>query len=418
MSLSFERKLTNYAELLIRKGVALRPGQRLHVTCPVEAADLGRRLTDAAYRAGGKLVELHWTDDAVTRSRYVHAAPETFDEIPTARAKSLLEGVERGDAVLTIHAADPDLLKGQDPEIVAKVQRMTQQYMQPYSAAVMANRVHWCVASAAIDAWAARVFPEEPAGARVDRLWEAIFTATRADLEDPVAAWDLHTAELSRRRAYLNERQFDALRYTGPGTELTVGLPENHVWMGGTGRAADGGEFIANIPTEEVFTLPHRERAEGTVSSTRPLSYAGTLIDGFSLTFSGGKVVELRARQGEETLRRLVETDEGSARLGEVALVPHGSPISASGILFYNTLFDENASCHLAVGRAYPKCLADGPGMSAEELQAAGANHSLAHVDFMIGSGELDVDGLAADGSSVPLMRAGEWADAAVADAG
>jgi aminopeptidase len=222
---------------------------------------------------------------------------------------------------------------------------------------------------------------------------------------------------LARRCRYLNNRQFDALRYTGPGTDLTVGLPRNHVWMGGSGRAADGGGFIANIPTEEVFTLPHRERAEGTVSSTRPLSYAGTLIDGFSLTFAGGKVVEVQARQGEETLRRLVETDEGAARLGEVALVPHGSPISASGVFFYNTLFDENASCHLAIGRAYP-CLENGAEMSAEELREAGANHSLVHVDFMVGSGDLDIDGLAADGSRVPLMRSGEWAETAEVDAG
>jgi aminopeptidase len=260
------------------------------------------------------------------------------------------------------------------------------------------------------------VFPDEPVEARMARLWDAIFAATRADLPDPVAAWDAHTAELALRCRYLNERQFDALRYTGPGTDLTVGLPADHVWMGGAGEAADGGKFIANIPTEEVFTLPHRERAEGTVSSTRPLSYAGTLIDGFSLTFSGGRVVEARARQGEETLRRLLDTDEGAARLGEVALVPHGSPISASGVFFYNTLFDENASCHLAIGRAYP-CLQDGAKMSAEELRAAGANHSLVHVDFMIGSGDVDIDGLESDGSRVPLLRSGEWAETAVADA-
>jgi aminopeptidase len=414
MSPTFEQKLNNYAELLVRKGVNLVPGQRLHVTCPVEAADLGRRVTDAAYRAGAKLVEVHWTDDHVTRSRFQHAAPESFDEVPTARADSVIRGVGRGDALLAIHAADPDLLKGQDPDLIAKVQRMIQEYMQPYSEAVMANRVHWCVAAASIDSWAACVFPDEPSGTRVNRLWDAILQATRADLDDPVAAWESHTAELARRRAYLNERQFDALHYTGPGTDFTLGLPRNHSWMGGGGEAADGQEFIANIPTEEVFTLPHRERADGTVSSTRPLSYAGSLIDGFSLTFSGGKVVELRARQGEETLRRLVDTDEGSARLGEVALVPHGSPISASGVLFYNTLFDENASCHLAIGRAYPKCLEGGTEMSADELIAAGANHSLTHVDFMIGSGELDIDGLAADGSRTPLMRSGEWADSPV----
>jgi aminopeptidase len=409
MSASFERKLANYAELLIRKGVNVRPGQRLHLTCPVELAELGRRLTDAAYRAGAKIVEVHWVDDAVTLSRFRHAAPDTFDEIPTARADAVTKGVERGDALLAIHAADPDLLKGQDPELVAKVQRMTQEYLLSYSAGVMANKVNWCVAAAPVAAWAARVFPDEPAEAQVAKLWDAIFAATRADLDDPIAAWDGHVAELLRRRAYLNERQFDALRYAAPGTDLTIGLPKSHTWMGGAGKAADGGEFIANIPTEEVFTLPHRDRAEGTVRSTRPLSYAGTLVDGFALTFSGGKVAAVSAERGEETLRRLVDTDEGSSRLGEVALVPHGSPISASGLLFYNTLFDENASCHLALGKAYPKCLDGGTEMSPEGLTSAGANHSLVHVDFMIGSADLDVDGLAEDGSATPLLRAGEW---------
>ncbi len=411
MSASFEKKLTNYAELLVKKGVNLRPGQRLHVTCPVEAAELGRRVTDEAYRAGAKMVEVHWVDDAVTLSRFVHADPATFDEIPLARANCIIQGAERGDAMLSIYAADPDLLKDQDPELTAKVQRMTQEYMLGYSARVMANKVHWCVASAPIAAWAASVFPDEPNEAQVPKLWDAIFAATRTDLDDPVAAWDVHLDDLKRRRAYLNERQFDAIRYKAPGTDFTLGMPKNHVWMGGAGKAADGDEFIANMPTEEVFSLPHKDRAEGTVSSTRPLSYAGTLIDDFSLKFSGGKVVEVKARQGEETLRRLVDTDDGSGRLGEVALVPHSSPISASGVLFLNTLFDENASCHVALGKAYPKCLDGGTEMSAEELAAAGANTSLAHVDFMIGSAEMDIDGLDEAGTTTPLMRGGEWAD-------
>ncbi len=414
MSLSFERKLSNYADLLVRTGVNLAPGQRLHVTCPVEAAPLGRLIVDAAYRAGAKLVEVHWVDDAVTLSRFRHAAPDTFDEIPTARANALIQGVERGDALLAVYAADPDLLKGQDPDLVSGVQKITLEYMQPYSRAVMAGRVNWSLGSAALSSWADRVFADAPADERVSRLWDAIFAATRADQEDPVAAWDAHTTELKRRRAELNERRFDALHYRGPGTDFTLGLPEHHVWMGGPSVASNGQEFIANLPTEEVFTLPHKDRADGTVRSTRPLSYAGSLIEDFSLTFSGGKVVELKAEKGEEALRRLVETDEGAGRLGEVALVPNGSPISASGILFYNTLYDENASCHIALGRAYPKCLENGTEMSQDELLAAGANHSLVHVDFMIGSGDLDIDGLTKDGERVPLLRSGEWAEAGV----
>ena len=411
MPLSFDQKLDRYAELIVRKGVNLQRGQRLHVTCPLEAAILGRRVTDAAYRAGAKLVEVHWTDDHVNLSRYRYAAPDTFDEIPTARANALIEGANRGDALLTIYASDPDLLKNESQELVAEVQRMTQEYMKGYSSLVMANRVHWCVTSAPIAAWAARVFPDEATDAQVPKLWDAIFSAVRADLEDPVAAWDEHVAHLGRRRAHLNERQFDALHYTGPGTDFTVGLPKNHTWMGGGGKGPHGHIFIANMPTEEVFTLPHRERAEGKVSSTRPLSYAGTLIDDFTLTFAGGKVVDARAAKGEDTLRRLLATDEGSARLGEVALVPHSSPISASRVMFFNTLFDENASCHLAVGRAYSKCLEGGPEMSPEEFATAGGNDSLAHVDFMVGSADLDIDGLSEDGTAHPLLRGGEWVD-------
>jgi aminopeptidase len=417
MTASFEEKLARYADLLIRKGVNLQPGQRLHVTCPVEAAELGRRVADAAYRAGAKIVELHWVDDEVTLSRFLYAAPDTFDEVPTARADSVTKGVERGDALLAIYATNPDLLKDQDQELVAKVERMSREYMQPYSAAVMANKVHWCVAAAPIPAWAARVFADAPADEQMPKLWDAIFAATRADLDDPVVAWAGHVEDLKARRAYLDERQFDALRYRAPGTDLTIGLPKNHTWMGGGGLAADGHEFIANVPTEEVFTLPHRDRAEGTVSSSRPLSYAGTLIDEFVLTFAGGKVVDVKAKKGEDTLRRLVETDEGSSRLGEVALVPHGSPISATGVLFMHTLFDENASCHLALGKAYPKCLDGGTEMSEDELKAAGANHSLMHVDFMIGSAELDIDGLDESGAATPLMRAGEWATEVAAEA-
>ncbi|MBZ0268846.1 aminopeptidase [bacterium] len=411
MSLSFERKLENYAELIVRKGINLQKGQRLHVTCPIEAADLGRRVADAAYRAGAKIVEMHWSDDAVTLSRFRYAAKDTFDEIPTARANALIAGADKGDAMLSIYAADPDLLKNEDQELVAEVQRMTQEYMKAYSTKVMANRVHWCVVAAPIPAWAARVFPEASPREQVPNLWNAIFSAVRADLDDPVAAWDQHLAELGKRRKRLNERQYDALRYKGSGTDFTVGLPKNHIWLGGGGQGPDGHTFIANMPTEEVFTLPHRERADGTVHSTRPLSYAGTLIDDFAVTFAGGKVVEVKAAQGEDTLKRLVATDEGSARLGEVALVPHSSPISKSGVMFFNTLFDENASCHLAIGRAYSKCLEGGPDMTPEEFAAAGGNDSLVHVDFMVGSAEMDIDGLDADGSAEPLMRGGEWVD-------
>jgi aminopeptidase len=294
--------------------------------------------------------------------------------------------------------------------LVALVQRVAQTHLIPFRRKVMSNELNWSVISLPIPSWAAKVFPGSPPKEQMAKLWEAIFEVCRIDQPDPIAAWQAHVHELAARRDYLNARRYTALKYTAPGTDFTLGLPDQHLWQGVDSQTPAGIPFIANIPTEEVFTLPHRDRAEGVVSSTKPLSYGGILIKDFSLTFAGGRIVKVTAKTGETVLRKLIETDEGSARLGEVALVPHRSPISQSGLLFYNTLFDENASNHLAIGRAYRFCLKDGPRMTDQEFNAAGGNDSLAHVDFMIGSAAMDVDGLNADGSTEPIMRAGEWA--------
>jgi aminopeptidase len=272
------------------------------------------------------------------------------------------------------------------------------------------HEINWSIIASATPAWAKIVFPGEPEEVAVEKLWNAIFAASRIDSPDPVAAWKEHSASLQRRAAWLNAKRYHSLHYRGPGTDLTVGLSDGHLWLGGGTTAGNGIPCLPNIPTEEVFTTPHKDRVDGLVTSTKPLSYQGTLIEEIAVRFAGGKVVEARARTGQQVLERMLDSDEGARRLGEVALVPHSSPISASGLLFSNTLFDENAACHIAMGQAYSSCVEGGDAMTPEELAARGANSSLIHVDWMIGSGQIDIDGIAATGDREPLMRRGEWA--------
>lgn len=414
MAFSFEQNLERYADLVVRIGVGLRSGQRLTIRAPVETAPLARVLVQAAYRSGARLVEVLWTDDAVNLARFQYAPRDSFNELPASVADALLRAGERGDAVLSVYATDPTLLKDQDPALVAKTERAMQTYLRPFSNRITSKELNWCVLSVPIPSWAGQVFPDETPEKAVEKLWGEIFRVCRIDRPDPVVAWEEHLKGLTERRELLNRKQYGALRFRGPGTDLTIGLPENHVWMGG--RSETVGEkipFVANLPTEEVFCTPHRDRVDGVVRATKPLSHAGALIDGFELRFEKGKVVGLKAEKNEPVLRELVETDEGSARLGEVALVTHSSPISSSGILFFNTLYDENAASHIALGRSYRSCIEGGEAKSDEEFAAAGGNDSLVHVDFMIGSGAMDVDGVTAEGAAEPLMRQGEWADGA-----
>jgi aminopeptidase len=409
-SLSFEEKLQNYAELAVRIGVGLQAGQRLLVRAPVESAPLVRLIAASAYKAGSRLVDVMWNDDAITLARFNYAPRDSFEEFPTWQADALIKIANEGGAVLSIHATDPDLLKEQEPDLVALVQRVGQTHLLPFRRKVMSDELNWSIISLPIASWAAKVFPDHSPQEQIARLWETIFKVCRLDQPDPVAAWQRHVAGLSARKDYLNAKRYTALRYTAPGTDFTLGLPDGHIWNGAQSQTPTGVTFIANVPTEEVFTLPHKDHADGVVSSTKPLSYGGILIEDFNLTFSGGRVIKVTAKKGEAVLKKLIETDEGSTRLGEVALVPHSSPISQSGLLFYNTLFDENASNHVAIGRAYRFCLEGGPAMSDDEFAAAGGNDSLAHVDFMIGSAAMNVDGITREGLAEPIMRAGEWA--------
>jgi len=292
------------------------------------------------------------------------------------------------------------------------VQQSVSKQVRPFRELISRNQTNWCVVAAAGEGWASRIFPDLPRDQQVSRLWEAIAKLVRLDRPDPVGAWEAHLESLARRRDFLNGKRYASLKYTGPGTSLTIGLPEGHLWVAGRSESRGGITFAPNLPTEEVFTMPHKDRIDGVVRSTKPLSYGGTVIQNFTLTFEGGRAIKVSADRGEAVLQQLVDTDAGAARLGEIALVPHSSPVSQSGLLFYNTLFDENAASHVALGSAYKFTLGGGDTMADDEFERAGGNRSGVHVDFMIGSGELDIDGVMANGFTEPLMRRGEWAQA------
>jgi aminopeptidase len=413
-------KLETYGDLAVRVALNLQPGQRLLIIGPlvnggvsIEAAALVRAVAASAYRAGAELVEPLWGDEPVLLARFEHARRETLTAYSRWMASALVDHVKGGGAVLSIYANDPDLLAKYPPELVGGLQQAVSREVVPFRQLISRNDTNWAVIAAAGDAWAAKVFPDAPAGERCARLWQTIERLCRLDRPDPFAAWQEHLALLAERSTFLNSRRFVALRFKGPSTDLTVGLPPAHVWVSGQSTSRNGIPFVANLPTEEVFTIADRARVDGTVRATKPLSYGGTLIEDFALTFKDGRVVNVAAKRGEAVLRQLVDTDDGAGRLGEVALVPHGSPIAQSGLLFYNTLFDENAASHVALGTAYKFTLERGDTMEEDDFERAGGNRSAIHVDFMIGSADVDVDGLTREGAAVPVMRAGSWVSGA-----
>lgn len=411
MSDHFSQTLQQYARLAIQIGLNLQAGQRLFIKgAPVEAAPFIRQLAEQAYRAGARLVNIYWQDDAIELSRFRYAPHDSFNEYPTWLSDGLLQAAQAGDAILSLRGSDPDLLKDADPELVGLAQKVRWQHLRPALDITGRNGTNWLVVAAPVPGWAAKVFPYLNSEQALAKLWEMIFHICRLDQPDPVTAWKGHIAQLAARRDYMNERRYTALHYQGPGTDLKIGLPDGHLWKGASSFTQNGIEFIANMPTEEIFTMPHRAHVEGVVTASMPLSYNSTLIEDFSLTFAKGRVVEFSARRGEEVLRKLIETDEGAARLGEVALVPHNSPIADTGILFYDGLIDENAACHIALGSAYPITLQAGESLSTEDFIAAGGNKSLVHVDFMVGSNRLDIDGIRQDGVVEAIFREGEWA--------
>ncbi|KRE15725.1 peptidase M29 [Bosea sp. Root381] len=402
-------KLDRLAEAAIRVGLNLQPGQDLFLTAPVAALPLVRKIAEHAYKAGAGLVTPILSDEEVTLARYRHAGDHSFDRAAAWLHEGVAKAFAANTARLAIVGDDPMLLSGQDPAKVSRAGKANSIAYQPALEKIAGFDINWNILAYPTASWAQRVFPDDAEDIAVARLAEAIFAASRVDQGDPVDAWAVHNASLRGRTQWLNGERFQALHFSGPGTELTVGLADGHEWQGGASTAKNGVTCNANIPTEEVFTTPHARRVDGHVASTKPLSHQGTLIDGIQVRFEAGRIVEAKATRGEDVLAKLLDTDDGARRLGEVALVPHSSPISKSGLLFFNTLFDENAACHIALGQCYSKCFLDGANLTPEQIAAQGGNKSFIHVDWMIGSAEIDIDGVRDDGSRVPVFRKGEW---------
>ena len=403
-------RLDRLAEVIVGTGLNLAAGQELVVTASAEALPLVRRVAAAAYRAGAALVVPILSDEAVTRARYLHARDGTFGHAPGWLFEGMAKAYEANAARLHIAAENPMALADMDPAKVAEAAKANAAAYKPALAKISGFEINWSIAAYPGRAWAEQVFPGEDADAAQARLADAIFSASRIDRPDPVAAWEEHNRDLARRRDWLNDRDFAALHFRSAHTDLTVGLADGHLWQGGAAEAKNGIVCNPNIPTEEVFTTPHKDRVDGTVRASKPLAHQGTLIEGIEVTFEAGRIAGARADRGEAVFLELLETDEGARRLGEVALVPYASPISESGILFYNTLFDENAACHIAQGQCYKDCLRDTDGVSDEDIAARGGNSSLIHVDWMIGDTDTEIDGITKSGDRVPVFRGGNWA--------
>ena len=403
-------RLDKLAEVAVKVGLRLEPGQDLFLTAPASALPLVRRIAEHAYRAGAGLVTPILSDDDVTLARYRFGPDESFGRAPGWLYEGVAKALGANTARLAVAGDNPMLLSEQDPAKVARANKANALAYQPALEKIAGFDVNWNIVAYPGAAWARQVFPALEEEDAVARLADAIFAASRVDGHDPVSAWADHNRALRRRTDWLNAQRFHALHYAGPGTDLTIGLADGHEWQGGAATAKNGITCNPNIPTEEVFTTPHARRVTGHVVSTKPLSYQGTLIDGIAVRFQDGRIVEAQAARGTEVLNKVLDSDDGARRLGEVALVPHSSPISKSGLLFFNTLFDENAACHIALGQCYSKCFLDGASLTPEQVAAQGGNKSLIHIDWMIGSDRIDIDGLHADGRRVPVFRQGEWA--------
>lgn len=402
--------IARYARLIVGAGVNVRPGQEVVISAPVETAAFARLLVRCAYEAGAGHVTVIWGDDAVTRLAYEHVDISYFNQTPEWQRLQLDSLAEEGACFIFVEGSDPEALAGIDPQKPAAAAKARNTQCRAFRRGLDFNINPWCIAGAPVASWARQVFPHMRDDEAVYRLWGAILAASRADGDDPESAWELHDATFEKNLRLLNEGHFDALRYTADnGTDLTIGLPPRHVWAGGRSETPDGHPFFPNIPTEEVFTSPDCRRADGVVFSALPLIHHGNRIERFWLHFEGGRVVDYGAERGLDALRSIIETDEGSCRLGEVALISKNTPIRESDLLFFDTLYDENASCHLALGLGFPECLEGGYDMDTAELAAHGVNVSSTHVDFMIGTDDMGITGIQADGTEVPIFINGQW---------
>lgn len=407
------KKLADYAKLIVKTGVNLKRDQLLVINAPIECATFARYIASAAYEVGAKDVIISWGDEEFTKLRFLKAPDAVFDEFPSWRKAMYIDYAKQGAAFVSIAAANPELLQDVKPERVARAQKASSLALKEYRERLMGNQNQWCVVSVPTIGWAKKVYPNDSNEVAVEKLWQAILETVRVDgKNDPVVAWQKHQSNLEKYKNFMNEQQFSSLKYKNSlGTDLTIELPKGHIWASGADYTPDGRPFIANMPTEEVFTMPKRNGVNGKVVSAKPLNYNGNLIDKFTLIFQDGKVIDYKAEIGQEILGKLLEVDEGAAYLGEVALVPYNSPISNLNILFYNTLFDENAACHLALGKAYPTCIKDGDKMDKAAMLAAGVNDSLIHEDFMIGTDDLEIIGITGTNETVPVFKNGNFAN-------
>ena len=400
--------LQEYAQLLVSVGLNVQPGQKVVISAPLSAARLARLCVDAAYDRGASRVFMDWSDDYVTRATYLRAAEPTFEQVTPGRDTFLNTMAQEGAGFLHLSATDPSLMEGVNTQRILKAQQVSGKALKPYRDATMGNHVPWCIAALPCESWAKKVFPTLDVDKAMAHLWEAILATVRVTGDgSAVDAWQRHLDTLSRRCEQMNAYRFRQLHYTAQGTDLTVMLPETHLWEGGSDTLPSGIPFVANMPTEEIFTTPLKQGTQGVVRAVMPLVLNGVVVEGLSLRFENGRVVEATASTGQDALDTLLAVDDGARYLGEVALVSHDSPIKKTGLLFYHTLFDENASCHLALGDAYP-CVENGASLSRQALTALGINESMIHEDFMVGSDDLSVTGLTADGTTVPLMVDGK----------
>ena len=406
-----ELKIDKLANLAVKRGVGLQKGQNLLITAPIESIPLVRKIAEHAYREGANIVTPLFTDSEIILSRFKFAPNESFDTATDWLYNGMGEAFDNNTARMAIAGDDPMLLSKMDPEKVSRANKAMAKAYKPARERITEFKINWNIVSWPGSAWASRVFPDLPLDEAIVKLADAIFDASRASVDDPIQAWDDHNEKLRIKTKWLNEQNFAALQYNGPNTDLKIGLADEHEWMGGASKAQNGIICNPNIPSEEVFTTPHAYKVEGTVSSTKPLSYQGTLIDNINVTFKKGKIIESKASKGEEVLQKVLKSDEGASRIGEVALVPHSSPISQSGIIFYNTLFDENAASHIALGQCYSKCFKGNLDLSKDEIAKRGGNSSMIHIDWMIGSDKIDVDGIDKNGNFIPVFRKGEWAN-------
>lgn len=402
------KKLYDFAELVLGVGVNLQNGQGLEIVCPVEKSEVAVAFSEKAYEMGARIVNVRWSCEKTDRVNYLYAEEEALTDIPKWFVDSKNYLVKKGFCYVAIDAEDPSAFKDVPSEKLAAVSKKKSKLLKAFSDEVMSNGIRWCVVSVPTESWAKKIFPA--AADPVEELSFAIEKTMRLDEKNPLEAWQKHIATLNRRAEFMNAKNFEYLHYTSAnGTDLMLGLAENHVWVSAQEKAKDGVPFVANMPTEEIFTAPHKDKINGVVKSALPLSYNGQIIENFSFTFKKGKVIDFSAEKGYDVLKKLLETDAGTLSLGEAALIGKNSPIAKSGILFLNTLFDENASCHLALGKGYPTTVKGGAEMTVKELKKLGVNDSVEHVDFMIGSPDLSVTGIGYDKSETPLFVDGEW---------